>query len=217
MSDTLIGQKPGKEHSMNRKNTAIYCRSALYNEIAVARQETQCREYAHTLGIADANIEVYRDCGASGATLDRPAMNALTSDVKAGNVGTVITQDTARVARNFTLVSEWRELLRSRDVKLVTLTGDTDGEIGNRLTYSLVGDYLLPLLALSDPPGAPPLGRYGRMRRAFLKEHMPIEYSRLLLSERLFPHLRDVDTIADERQHSGVPESLIVKEIVCEY
>ncbi len=77
------------------------------------------------------------------------------------------------------------------------------------ITYTLIGDYYLPNLALSDPPDAPPIGRYGRMRRAFLKEHQPIEYSRLLLSERLFPHLRDVDAIADERRRSGVPESLI--------
>jgi hypothetical protein len=199
---------------MNQKKTAIYCRSALYNEIAVAKQEAQCREHAHTLGIADANIAAYRDCGANGANLDRPAMNVLTSDAKVGDIGTVIASDMARIARNFTLSSEWRELLRSHGVKFVTLA---DGEIGNGLTYSLVGDYLLPNLALSDPPDAPPIGRYGRMRRAFLKEHTPIEYSRLLLSERLFPHLRDVDTIADERRRSGVSESLIVKEIVCEY
>jgi hypothetical protein len=84
------------------------------------------------------------------------------------------------------------------------------------ITYSFVGDYYLPDLILSVQPEVPRLGRYGRMRRAFLKEHLPIEYSRLLLSERLFPHLRDVDTIAEERRRSGVPESLIVKEIVCE-
>jgi hypothetical protein len=84
------------------------------------------------------------------------------------------------------------------------------------ISYSLVGDYYLPDLILSDPPDAPPIGRYGRMRRAFLKEHLPITYSRLLLSERLFPHLRDVDTIAEERRRIGVPESLTVKEIVCE-
>ncbi len=85
------------------------------------------------------------------------------------------------------------------------------------ITYTLVGDFYLPDIVLSDPPDAPPIGRYGRMRRTFLKEHQPIEYSRLLLSERLFPHLRDVDAIADERRRSGLPESLIVKEIVCEY
>nr|WP_281352921.1 TnpV protein [Anaerocolumna sedimenticola] len=36
-------------------------------------------------------------------------------------------------------------------------------------------------------------GCYDRMRRAFLKEHLPIEYGRVLLSEQLFPHLRDRD------------------------
>ncbi|GHU94589.1 hypothetical protein FACS1894208_05930 [Clostridia bacterium] len=84
------------------------------------------------------------------------------------------------------------------------------------LEYVQVGDYLLPALKLSDPPDAPPIGRYGKMRRAFLKEHRPIEYSRLLLSEQLFPHLREVDTIADERKKNGCPESVIIREIVCE-
>jgi hypothetical protein len=84
------------------------------------------------------------------------------------------------------------------------------------LEYVQVGDYLLPALKLSDPQDAPSIGRYSKMRRAFLKEHRPIEYSRLLLSEQLFPHLRTVDEIADERRKSGVPESLIIKEIICE-
>jgi hypothetical protein len=84
------------------------------------------------------------------------------------------------------------------------------------LTYTRVGDYEIPNIALSDPPDAPQLGRYGRMRRVFLKEHRPIEYSRLLLSEKLFPHLREVDTIAEERRKHGCSEGIIVKEIVCE-
>ena len=87
------------------------------------------------------------------------------------------------------------------------------------ITYTLVGDYYLPNIALTPVPAEErntPLGRYARMRRAFLKEHRPIEYSRLLLSEQLFPHLRDVDEIAYERQRNGVSEGIIVKEIVCE-
>jgi len=84
------------------------------------------------------------------------------------------------------------------------------------IDYIQAGDYLLPAIALSDPKDAPPIGRYGRMRRAFLKEHLPIQYNRLLLTEQLFPHLREVDAIADERRLCGTPESVIVKEIVCE-
>jgi hypothetical protein len=37
-----------------------------------------------------------------------------------------------------------------------------------------------------------------------------------VLSEQLFPHLREVDAIADERRKNGCAESIIVKEIVCE-
>jgi hypothetical protein len=84
------------------------------------------------------------------------------------------------------------------------------------INYIQVGDYLLPAITLPDPPDAPPLGRYGRMRRTFLKEHAPITYNRLLLIGKLFPHLREVDAIADERRRNGCPESVIVKEIVCE-
>ena len=65
--------------------------------------------------------------------------------------------------------------------------------------YKQVGDYLLPNLVLSDPPDAPPIGRYGRMRKEFLKTHRSITYSRLLLTERLFPHLREVDQCAHYR------------------
>jgi hypothetical protein len=67
------------------------------------------------------------------------------------------------------------------------------------ITYTQHGDYLLPDIALSDPPDAPPLGRYGRMRRTFLREHRPILYNRLLLTETLYPHLRETDEAANRR------------------
>lgn len=69
------------------------------------------------------------------------------------------------------------------------------------LTYTRRGDYLLPDITLNEPPRgeAEPLGRWGRMRKAFLKEHRKITYSRLLTSEKLFPHLREVDAAANLR------------------
>lgn len=84
------------------------------------------------------------------------------------------------------------------------------------ITYTRVGDYLLPNIALNEPPPgmAEPLGRYGRMRRAFLREHRTIFYNSLLLSEKLFPHLRDVDETANERRQRGVPEEIILSELV---
>lgn len=65
--------------------------------------------------------------------------------------------------------------------------------------YIQRGDYFLPAIALSDPPDAPPLGRYGMLHKAYLKEHRPILYSRLLLTERLYPLCREVDEAAENR------------------
>ncbi|GHU87355.1 hypothetical protein FACS1894202_01500 [Clostridia bacterium] len=68
------------------------------------------------------------------------------------------------------------------------------------LTFSQIGDYQLPNLTLSEmPEEQTPLGRYGLMRKAFLKDHRTINYNRLLLTEKLFPHLREVDAAATAR------------------
>ena len=69
------------------------------------------------------------------------------------------------------------------------------------ITYTQCGDYMLPNIVLSEPPPGtvPPLGRYGRKRRAFLKEHRSIFYASLLLSEKLYPHLREIDEAAAHR------------------
>lgn len=69
------------------------------------------------------------------------------------------------------------------------------------ISYTLYGDYYLPDIILQEPSRelTPPLGRYGRKRRAFLKEHRPIFYASLLLSEKLYPHLREIDEAAAHR------------------
>ena len=75
----------------------------------------------------------------------------------------------------------------------------------NQLTYFRAGDYLLPGIKLSDPLDAPPLGRYGRMHKEYLREHKPILYSQLLLSERLYPLCREIDEAAKTRL-SAIPD-----------
>jgi hypothetical protein len=203
-------------HTMKKnpkRKTAIYCRTALADDGKIAAQERLLRAYAKEHGHTD--VSPYRDCGASGNTLERPALNRLTADIEAGEIGVVLITDTSRIARYFTLVSEWQKILNRCGVKLIALKGVASASLAE-LTYRRVGDYLLPNIVLSDPPDAPPIGHYGRMRRAFLKEHRPIEYSRLLMTEQLFPHLREPDAICDERRKNGCAESVIVKEIVCE-
>ena len=86
------------------------------------------------------------------------------------------------------------------------------------ITYSRVGDYLLPDIRLNDPPTdlVKPLGKYGRLRQRYLREHRTIFYNTLLLSERLYPHLRETDETAKERRQRGVPEEIILSELVYE-
>ena len=69
------------------------------------------------------------------------------------------------------------------------------------ITYTRVGDYLLPNLTLSEPPRelTEPIGRYGRMRKSYLKGHRTITYNSMLLSETLFPHLREIEATATAR------------------
>ena len=69
------------------------------------------------------------------------------------------------------------------------------------IDYAPCGDYLLPLITLREPPPGtmPPLGRYGLKRQVFLREYRPALYASLLLSERLYPHLRATDEAAAHR------------------
>ena len=68
----------------------------------------------------------------------------------------------------------------------------------NELAYTRCGDYYIPDLKLSEQPEAP-IGKYGRMRQRYLKEHRPGLYSSLILSEKLYPHLLEIDRAARER------------------
>ena len=61
----------------------------------------------------------------------------------------------------------------------------------NELDYTLQGDYYLPDLEL--PKEQRPIGRWGRMRLEYLKEHRPGLYTRLILSGKLGSHLADVE------------------------
>jgi hypothetical protein len=195
---------------MGKKLTAAYCRTATANEIAMRTQERRIREYADKHGYG--RLTFYRDCGQSGLTLDRPALNALTADIKAGKVGMAITADNARIARNYALVSEWLDLSDKYGVTFVTLADDESAH-GNGISYQCAGDYLIPNIFISDPPDAPPLGLYGELHKRDLQEHRPILYSRLLLSERLYPLCRAADEAAAER-FAAIGDSEIAREVI---
>ena len=75
----------------------------------------------------------------------------------------------------------------------------------SELQYRMNGDYLIPDLSLSETVEMP-LGKYGRMRKTYLKEHRPVLFTNLLLSEKLYPHLREIDEAAQNRLETMIPK-----------
>ena len=65
-------------------------------------------------------------------------------------------------------------------------------------TYTQFGDVLLPDLTL-DRAESKPIGKYGRIRKQFLKEQLPGIYFAMLLNGELCRHLSSIDEAANER------------------
>ena len=88
----------------------------------------------------------------------------------------------------------------------------------NEITYTKVGDYYLPDIRLTDPPDAPPLGRYGMMHKEYLRREKAALYAKLLLSERLYPLCREVDEAAAHRlatiENRETAHEIILSELV---
>ena len=74
------------------------------------------------------------------------------------------------------------------------------------LTYTKNGDYRIPDLKLSEEPESKPLGKYGMLRKTYLQEHRPILWNQMILSETLFPHLREIDETAHRRLSEMMPQ-----------
>ena len=65
-------------------------------------------------------------------------------------------------------------------------------------TYTRIGDYLLPNLTI-DKSEQQPIGKYGRMRKRYLKEYRPVLYTNLLTTGKLDQHLAEIDEACEER------------------
>ncbi|MBR4659394.1 MAG: TnpV protein [Clostridia bacterium] len=67
-----------------------------------------------------------------------------------------------------------------------------------KITYNKHGDYYYPDLALPPQPTGD-IGRYGRMRKKFLKEHQPDTFALMLMENTLTEHLIEIDRQANEQ------------------
>ena len=85
--------------------------------------------------------------------------------------------------------------------------------IENGLEYTLVGDYFLPNLTLTEEHR--PIGKWGRLHREYLKTEPPILFESLILNGRLWTYLADLNEQAQERLFLIV-EQMTVAEGVTE-
>lgn len=83
-------------------------------------------------------------------------------------------------------------------------------------TYHQVGDYFILNITLPDD-GEYQIGKYGRMRRSYLKKYRKIFYNNYVLEGTLFKHLAEIDQACNERienivsamaKQEGVTEAL---------
>ena len=91
-------------------------------------------------------------------------------------------------------------------------------KIGGTYTLGVDGIYYPNLVSTDEEPH---YGKYGIMRKTYLKEHRPARYSLYMLEDRLTEHLNAVDDEAQERmgilvrqmmEKQGVTEELKARD-----
>ncbi|MFQ8655502.1 MAG: TnpV protein [Mediterraneibacter gnavus] len=70
-------------------------------------------------------------------------------------------------------------------------------EMRMELTYYRKGDYLFPNLTIENGPVN--IGKYGMLRKTFLKENRKNWYQSMLLTGKLEKHLMEIEKAAQER------------------
>ena len=107
---------------MDNRRAVLYCRVAHADDFAMEAQTEAVIRFANAEGYTVSDY--YCDNGESGVTLDRPEMNRLLSDIRAGNVKTVIAKDMARIARDYMLSKQFLNEAQKYGVSVITVIDD---------------------------------------------------------------------------------------------
>jgi DNA invertase Pin-like site-specific DNA recombinase len=100
-------------------------------------QETELKEYCENRSWS---CTVYRDHGYSGAKNDRPAVNALLSDMRKRRFDVVVVWALDRLARSLKQLLSIAEECKALDVDLVSLKQNVDTTLpAGRLTFQVLG------------------------------------------------------------------------------
>ena len=113
--------------------------------------------------------------------------------------------------KNKTKIEEWRDKTMKKHIY----------DESNGLSYTLHGDYYLPDLAVNEEELT--YGKYGMLRKQFLKVHRPARYQYLLMTGELTAHLNRVDQETREQVETlvkqmvgkqGVTEQLKMQDLM---
>ena len=77
-------------------------------------------------------------------------------------------------------------------------------EVTMELNFIKSGDYYIPDIKLKNPNIR--LGKWGRMRREYLRQAHPIVFSEMVLSETLYEHCAEIEATAKKRMDVILPQ-----------
>ena len=80
-----------------------------------------------------------------------------------------------------------------------------------KLEYIRSGDYYIPNLTIQKEERS--IGKWGRMHREFLREHHPIQFSQLVLSDTLYTYLADLNEQAQQRMEILIAQMQVAEGI----
>ena len=121
---------------MNRKKqsiqkvTALYCRLSIEDgrdneSMSISNQKLMLKDYADKHGLYP--CEYYVDDGYTGRNSNRPDFQRMLADIEKGRIGTVITKDLSRLARNYLESGSYIEVFFPKyNVRYIAITDGVD-------------------------------------------------------------------------------------------
>ena len=107
-----------EQNEQSNKITAIYCRTAAKDAVAIERQREVLIHYADAHGFED--VKVFEDDGFSGLNPARPAFVRMNALIAEGRVTRVLTQKISRLGRDTAAVLAWTRITQKHRVEVIT-------------------------------------------------------------------------------------------------
>jgi site-specific DNA recombinase len=114
-----------KYEQTDDRTTALYCRTAARTGAGADLDNQMRRLLCHAKAQGLDSFILYADTGTSGNTFDRPALDALRQDIRAGRIGKVLATDISRLGRDIRLTAKLINRTKAQGISVVCLDQDT--------------------------------------------------------------------------------------------